>query len=94
MSIQDSFNENDGILNAMDHIAAINPRNQQIALQKERAAAIREQTAALEAANRNEADHTKIEQQRLFIEQQRREDTNALKQGMMQELPSERTTLI
>ena len=69
--LQDSFNENDGLLNAMGHMAAINQRNQQIAQQKEQAAAIREQTAALEAANRNEADRTKIEQQRLVIEQQR-----------------------
>jgi hypothetical protein len=69
--IQDSFNQNDGMLNAMGHMAAINQRNQQIAQAKDQAAAIRKQTAALEAANRNEADRTKIEQQRLKIEQQR-----------------------
>lgn len=68
---QDSFNENDGMLNSMGHMAAINQRNQQIAQAKDQAAAIRKQTAALEAANRNEADRTKIEQQRLKIEQQR-----------------------
>jgi RNA polymerase sigma-70 factor (ECF subfamily) len=48
----------------MGHMAAINQRNQQIAQAKEQASAIRAQTAALEAANRNEADRTKIEQQR------------------------------
>lgn len=71
MSFQDSFNENDGVLNAMGHMAAISQRNQQIAQQKEHAAAIRKQTAQLEKANRIEADRTKIEQQRLVIEQQR-----------------------
>lgn len=71
MSIQDSFNENDGLLNAMGHMAAISQRNQQIAQQKEQAEAIRKQTAELEKANRIEADRTKIEQQRLIIEQQR-----------------------
>lgn len=71
MSFQDSFNENDGVLNAMGHMAAISQRNQQIAQQKEHAAAIRKQTAELEKANRIEADRTKIEQQRLVIEQQR-----------------------
>ena len=70
-NIQDSFNENDGLLNTMGHMAAISQRNQQIAQQKEQASAIRAQTAALEKANRNEADRTKIEQQRLVIEQQR-----------------------
>lgn len=71
MSFQDSFNENDGVLNAMGHMAAISQRNQQIAQQKEQAEAIRKQTAELEKANRIEADRTKIEQQRLVIEQQR-----------------------
>ncbi len=71
MSMQDSFNENDGVLNAKGHMAAISQRNQQIAQQKEHAAAIRKQTAELEKANRIEADRTKIEQQRLVIEQQR-----------------------
>jgi len=71
MIFQDSFNENDGVLNAMGHMAAISQRNQQIAQQKEHAAAIRKQTAELEKANRIEADRTKIEQQRLVIEQQR-----------------------
>ena len=69
--MQDSFNENDGLLNAMGHMAAISQRNQQIAQQKEHAEAIRKQTAQLEKANRIEADRTKIEQQRLVIEQQR-----------------------
>ena len=69
--IQDAFNENDGMQNALGHMAAISQRNLQIAQQKEQASAIRAQTAALEAANRNEADRTKIEQQRLVIEQQR-----------------------
>ena len=69
--IQDSVNQNDGMLNTMGHMAAISQRNQQIAQAKEQASAIRAQTAALEAANRNEADRTKIEQQRLKIEQQR-----------------------
>jgi hypothetical protein len=74
--LQDSFNENDGMLNTMGHMAAISQRNQQIAQQKEQASAIRAQTAALEKANRNEADRneadrSKIEQQRLVIEQQR-----------------------
>ena len=69
--MQDSFNENDGLLNAMGHMAAISQRNQQIAQQKEQAEAIRKQTAELEKANRIEADRTKIEQQRLVIEQQR-----------------------
>lgn len=71
--IQDSFNQNDGILNSMGHMAAINQRNQQIAQAKEQASAIRAQTAALEAANRNEADRTKIEQQRLKAEDADRE---------------------
>jgi hypothetical protein len=69
--MQDSFNENDGLLNTMGHMAAISQRNQQIAQQKEHAEAIRKQTAELEKANRIEADRTKIEQQRLVIEQQR-----------------------
>jgi hypothetical protein len=69
--MQDSFNENDGLLNAMGHMAAISQRNHQIAQQKEHAEAIRKQTAELEKANRIEADRTKIEQQRLVIEQQR-----------------------
>jgi hypothetical protein len=71
MSLQDSFNENDGMLNTMGHMAAISQRNQQIAQQKDQAEAIRKQTAELEKANRIEADRTKIEQQRLVIEQQR-----------------------
>jgi hypothetical protein len=69
--MQDSFNENDGLLNTMGHMAAISQRNKQIAQQKEHAEAIRKQTAELEKANRIEADRTKIEQQRLVIEQQR-----------------------
>ena len=69
--MQDSFNENDGLLNAMGHMAAISQRNQQIAQQKEHAAAIRKQTAELEKANRIEADRTKIEADRTKIEQQR-----------------------
>ena len=69
--MQDSFEENDGMLNAMGHMAAISQRNRQIAQQKEQAEAIRKQTAELEKANRIEADRTKIEQQRLVIEQQR-----------------------
>lgn len=71
MSIQDSFEENDGMLNAMGHMAAINQRNRLIEQQKEQAQAIRQQTAELEKANRIEADRAKIEQQRLKIEQQR-----------------------
>jgi sulfatase modifying factor 1 len=71
MSLLDVFNENDGMLNTMGHMAAISQRNQQIAQQKEQASAIRAQTAALEAANRNEADRTKIEKQRLKIERLR-----------------------
>ena len=71
--MQDSFNENDGLLNAMGHMAAISQRNQQIAQQKEHAAAIRKQTAELEKANRIEADRAQIERQRLAIEQQRLE---------------------
>ena len=71
MSIEDSFNENDGLLNAMGHMAAISQRNQQIAQQKEQAEAIRKQTAELEKANRIEADRAQIERQRLAIEQQR-----------------------
>ncbi len=73
MSMQDSFNENDGLLNAMGHMAAISQRNQQIAQQKEQAEAIRKQTAELEKANRIEADRAQIERQRLAIEQQRLE---------------------
>ena len=69
--IQDAFNENDGLSNAMGHMAAISQRNKQIAQAKEQAAAIRAQTIALEQANRIEADRTKIEQQRLKIEQER-----------------------
>jgi formylglycine-generating enzyme required for sulfatase activity len=71
MSMQDSFEENDGMLNAMGHMAAISQRNQQIAQQKEHAEAIRKQTAELEKANRIEADRAQIERQRLAIEQQR-----------------------
>lgn len=71
--MQDSFNENDGLLNAMGHMAAISQRNQQIAQQKEHAEAIRKQTAELEKANRIEADRAQIERQRLAIEQQRLE---------------------
>lgn len=71
MSIQDSFNENDGMLNAMGHMAAISQRNRQIAQQREQADAIRKQTAQLEKANRIEEDRAKIERQRLKIEQQR-----------------------
>jgi hypothetical protein len=71
--MQDSFNENDGLLNAMGHMAAISQRNQQIAQQKEQAEAIRKQTAELEKANRIEADRAQIERQRLAIEQQRLE---------------------
>lgn len=73
MSLQDSFNENDGMLNTMGHMAAINQRNQQIAQQKEQAAAIRAQTAALEKQNRLEADRAQIERQRLEIERKRLE---------------------
>ena len=69
--MQDSFEENDGLLNAMGHMAAISQRNQQIAQQKEQADAIRAQTAELEKANRIEADRAQIERQRLAIEQQR-----------------------
>jgi len=71
MSIQDSFNENDGMLNAMGHMAAINQRNRLIEQQKENAEAIRKQTAELERANRIEADRAKIEKQRLEIERRR-----------------------
>jgi hypothetical protein len=71
--MQDSFNENDGLLNAMGHMAAISQRNKQIAQQKEHAEAIRKQTAELEKANRIEADRAQIERQRLAIEQQRLE---------------------
>ncbi len=69
--MQDSFEENDGLLNAMGHMAAISQRNRQIAQQKEQADAIRAQTAELEKANRIEADRAQIERQRLAIEQQR-----------------------
>jgi hypothetical protein len=68
---QDSFNENDGLLNAMGHMTAISQRNRQIAQQKEHAEALRKQTAVMEAASRIEADRAKIERQRLAIEQQR-----------------------
>ncbi len=71
MSIQDSFNDNDGVLNTMGHMAAINQRNNLIAQQKEQAAAIRQQTKALEEKNRIEADRAKLERQRLEIERQR-----------------------
>ncbi len=73
MSIQDSFNNNDGMLNAMGHMAAINQRNRLIAQQREQAEAIRKQTAELEKANRIEADRAQIERQRLAIEHQRLE---------------------
>jgi len=69
--MQDSFNQNDGLLNAIGHMAAISQRDRLIAEQRSQAEATRKQTAALEAANRLEADRTKIEQQRLKIEQQR-----------------------
>ena len=69
--LQDAFNQNNGLNNALGNLAAINQRNQQIAQQKEQAEAIRAQTAALEAANRNEADRTNIEKQRLKVEKQR-----------------------
>ncbi|MEY5019145.1 MAG: hypothetical protein RLZ22_233 [Verrucomicrobiota bacterium] len=75
--IQDAFNQNDGISNAMGHMAAISQRNQQIAQAREQASAIRAQTAALEKANRLEADRTKIERQRLLIEEQRLEAEEA-----------------
>lgn len=71
MSYQDSFNQNDGLLNAMGHMAAINQRSQLLAQQKEQASAIRAQTAALESANRIEADRAKVESKRLEIESQR-----------------------
>lgn len=83
--MQDSFNENDGLLNAMGHMAAISQRNQQIAQQKEQAEAIRKQTAELEKANRIEADRTKIEQQRLVIEQQRLKAEDADREMRRQE---------
>ncbi|MFM2296765.1 MAG: hypothetical protein RL117_472, partial [Verrucomicrobiota bacterium] len=69
--LQDSFNENDGMLNAMGHMAAISQRNRQIAQQKEQAEAIRKQTEVLEASNRIEADRAEVEKQRLKIEKQR-----------------------
>jgi hypothetical protein len=68
---QDAFNRNNGQLNAMGHLAAINQRNQQIAQQKEQAASMREQTAALEKQNKIEADRSKTEQRRLEIEERR-----------------------
>lgn len=73
MSIQDSFNDNDGLLNSIGHMAAINQRNQQIAQQRAHADAIRKQTAEMEKANRIEADRAQIERQRLAIERQRLE---------------------
>jgi len=68
---QDSFNQNNGMLNAMGNMAAINQRNRLIAEQKEQASAIREQTAALEKRNSIEADRATLERQRLEIEKQR-----------------------
>ncbi len=85
MSFQDSFNENDGMLNTMGHMAAISQRNSLIAEQKAQAEAIRKQTAALEAANRLEADRTKIERQRLEIEQQRLKAEQAEREMRRQE---------
>jgi hypothetical protein len=73
----DSFEENDGLHNALGHMAAISQRNNQIAQQKEHAEAIRKQTAELEKANRIEADRNKIEQQRLQIEKQRQKAADA-----------------
>lgn len=74
---EDSFNENDGLLNAMGHMTAINQRNRQIAQQKEHAEELRKQTAAMEAASRIEADRAQIERQRLAIEQRRLEAEEA-----------------
>ena len=71
MSLQDVFNDNDGLINAAGHFRAIDQRNRMIAQQRENAAAIREQTAALEKANRIEADRVKLERQRIEIEQER-----------------------
>ena len=68
---REAFNENDGVKNAMGHLAAIGQRNQQIAQHKEQAAAIRAQTAVLEQQAKSEADRAKIKQSRLEIEQQR-----------------------
>lgn len=67
---QDAFNENDGLNNAMGHLAGIGQCNQQIAQHKEQAAAIRAQTAVLEQQAKSEAVRAKIEQSRLDIEQQ------------------------
>lgn len=69
---QDSYNQD-----TLGHLAAISQRNKSIAQQKEVAEAIRKQTAVLEATLRNEADRTKIEQQRLHIEKQRLKEEEA-----------------
>jgi formylglycine-generating enzyme required for sulfatase activity len=71
MSIQDEFNENHGMMDAMGNMAAISQRNRMLEQQREQAKAIQLQTAALEAQNRIEQDRAKIEQQRFELEKQR-----------------------
>lgn len=77
MNIQDYFNQNNGAVNAIGHLAAVEQRDLQIAQQKEHAEAIRKQTAELEKANQIEADRAKIEKQRLEIEHLRLESEKA-----------------
>jgi hypothetical protein len=71
MSIQNEFNENHGMMDAMGNMAAISQRNRMLEQQREQAKAIQLQTAALEAQNRIEQDRAKIEQQRFELEKQR-----------------------
>ncbi len=71
MSVQDEFNENHGMMDAMGNMAAISQRNRMLEQQREQAKAIQLQTAALEAQNRIEQDRAKIEQQRFELEKQR-----------------------